>query len=117
MKQRHWQDGLMLAFGIWLFLSPFWMTGYGGFASLAAWHSYVFGVLVAGFAWSALAEPRPWKEWVQLALGIWLVVAPFVLVFYQTEPGAAWNHIILGLLIGVNALWALAAQRATELRT
>lgn len=114
MRQQHWQDWVMLAFGLWLFLSPLWMDGYGGLASIGAWHSYVFGVLVAGFAWAALAGPRRWKEWAQLAIGVWLVIAPFVLAFHVTEPGAGWNHIILGMLIGVNALWAAAAQRRTE---
>ena len=39
-------------------------------------------------------------------------VAPFALSFYQTEAVAAWNQVILGLLIGGDAIWALA-QRPT----
>lgn len=109
MKTQRWQDWLMLIFGIWLFFSPFWMEGYASAQSVAAWNSYIFGILVAAFAAAALRAPRPWEEWVELAIGVWLVISPFVLGFYRVEYGAAWNQIILGVLIGIDALWALAA--------
>lgn len=100
----------MLIFGIWLFFSPFWMAGYASASGIAAWNAYVLGVLVVAFAWAALATAQRWEEWIQLVLGIWLVISPFVLTFYQTEYGAAWNEIILGALIGIDALWVLAAS-------
>jgi len=99
----------MLFFGAWLFFSPFWMQGYASAGSVGAWNSYVLGVLVGIFAIAALATARRWEEWVQLVLGFWLVISPFVLSFYAREYGAAWNQIILGLLIGFDAVWALAA--------
>lgn len=108
MKAR-WQDWAMLVFGVWLFFSPFWMAGYASMSSVAAWNSYIFGVLVAAFAVAALTTRRRWEEKVELAFGIWLVISPFVLGFYGSENGAAWNHIAIGLLVAVDALWILAA--------
>ena len=47
----------------------------------------------------------------ELALGIWLVISPFVLGFWASEHGAGWNQLILGILIGLDAIWALSAAR------
>lgn len=112
--ERRWQDWVMLILGIWLFFSPFWMAGYASTGSVAAWNSYIFGVLVVAFAWAALAAPRKWEEWVELVMGIWLIIAPFVLGFFRVEYGAAWNQIVLGVLIAIGSLWSLAVypQRA-----
>ena len=74
MKTR-WQDWFMLALAAWLFISPFWMAGYASSSSVAAWNSYILAVLVAAFAIAALATPQRWEEWVQLVLGVWLVIA------------------------------------------
>ncbi|HZP87920.1 MAG TPA: SPW repeat protein [Burkholderiales bacterium] len=117
MQERRWQDWVMLIFGIWLFLSPFWMPAYASTSSTAAWNSYVLGVLVVIFAWAALAKPEKWEEWVNLVLGIWLIIAPFVLRFYHAETGAAWNQIILGILIAADALWVLAQYGSPQVRT
>lgn len=116
MKTQRWQDWVMLIFGIWLFFSPFWMTGYVGASSVAAWNSYIFGVLVTAFAWAALATRQRWEEWIELIIGVWLVISPFVLLFYTNEFGAAWNQMVLGVLIGIDALWALSsyAQKRVE---
>jgi len=111
MKAKRWQDWVMLVFGAWLFLSPF-VPGYGSLSGIAAWNSYILGVAVAVFAVWALADLRKWEEWVNIVLALWLILAPFVLRFYQTEAVAAWNQIILGALIGADAIWALA-QRPT----
>lgn len=108
----------MLIFGAWLFFSPFWMVGYTTTGSIAAWNSYVLGVLVFAFAWAALATPRRWEEWIELVLGVWLVISPFILFFYKTEFGAAWNQIVLGILIAIDALWVLAAYSSEpQIRT
>jgi hypothetical protein len=102
----------MLALGTWLFFSPFWMAGYASPVSTAAWNSYVLGILVALFALAALASPRRWEEWVEFALGILLVISPFLLLFYGNETGAAWNTIIVGLLIAGNAVCVLLQRPA-----
>ena len=107
MKAKRWQDWLMLALGIWLLVAPFWMAGYADRASVAAGNSYVFGILVIGFAWAALATAKRWEEWVQLAIGIWLVISPFVLRFWGSEHGAAWNTLAIGALVLADAIWAL----------
>lgn len=112
MKDRRWQDLVMLVLGVWLFLSPF-ILQYADAAVMAAWNSYILGVGVVLFAGAALYRPQLWEEWVNLALGMWLIVAPFVLGF-DTHALATWNHIIAGLLIGGDALWSILQQWPTQ---
>jgi len=116
MKANRWQDWVMLVLGIWLFFSPLWMAGYAMTTSVAAWNAYIFGALVFAFAWAALVTARRWEEWLQLLFGIWLVIAPFVLRFQTAEHGAAVSQIVLGLLIGIDAFWALVTTPRQALR-
>jgi len=116
MRTQRWQDWVMLVFGVWLFITPFWMAGYASTVSIAAWNAYVLGVLVGLFAIVALASPRPWEEWVELVLGIWLLISPFVLAFSTAEPGATLNAVILGVLIIIDSLWALGAAARSARR-
>lgn len=113
-KQR-WQDWVILALGVWLFFAPLALS-YGA-AGGAAWNSYVVGAVVAVFAFAALLWPdSPSEEWVNLVLGAWLVIAPFVLGFYASAVLAAWNQVVVGLLIAGEAIWAMASQRISEAR-
>jgi len=108
-KQR-WQDWVILVLGVWLFFAPFFMA-YGSLSGAAAWDSYAAGAIATLFAASALWSPASKvEEWVNLVLGLWLVIAPFLIGFYASEATATWNHIILGVLIGGDAIWALASK-------
>ena len=108
-SNQRWQDWVILTLGVWLFFAPFFM-GYGSITGVAAWDSYLIGGAAAVFAVSALWSPEKWEEWVNMALGLWLVIAPFVLGFYASEAVAAWSHIVAGILIAGDAVWALAAR-------
>jgi hypothetical protein len=107
MKAKRWQDWVMLILGIWLFVSPFWMSGFESMGGRAAVNAYIFGVLTVAFAWAALATARRWEEWVELAIGIWLVISPFVLAFWGSEHGAGVNTFVIGILVLLDAIWAL----------
>ena len=102
---KRWQDWVMLVLGIWFFLSPF-ILGYPDVSAISAVNSFVFGAIVAALAIAALARPQMWEEWVNLVLGLWLIVAPFALGF-RGESAATTNHIIVGLLIAIDAVSVL----------
>ena len=40
MKMQRWQDWVMLIFGVWVFVAPFWMPAFASRADAAAWSSY-----------------------------------------------------------------------------
>lgn len=110
MNEKRWQDWLMLVLGVWLFFSPF-ILQFTSYTAMAAWNSYILGIAVAAFAVIALVAPRMWEEWTNLVLGAWLVVAPFLLG-YSGESTAAWSHVIVGIVIAADAIWAMASSVA-----
>ncbi|WP_303908436.1 SPW repeat protein [Thiohalomonas denitrificans] len=104
-KQR-WQDWVSLILGIWLFLSPFFGIG---IVETAAWNSWIFGAVVAVMSAWALARPQIWEEWVNLVVGIWILIAPFILAF-TAENAAMWNHIIVGFIVAADAVWVMSRR-------
>lgn len=109
MKEARWQDWTNVLLGAWLVLSPF--IGIGVTGDAAAINSYLAGTAVAFFAFAAITRPEIWKEFTNLVLGFWLIVAPFTLGFTNLM-GPMLNQIIVGLLVGGIAL-AVTLQKST----
>ena len=105
MKQvKHWQDPVNAVLGAWLVLSP-WALGFSG-DTVAMANFVVVGVLLLAAALGAIFLPRPWEEWTESVLGLWLVVSPW-LIGYSGVEGAKADAILSGLVILTLALWAL----------
>lgn len=100
---HHWRDVVALLLGIWLIVSP-WALGYLA-DTTAAWNAYAVGIVVVVAAAATLVAFHRWEEWINVVLGAWLIVSPFVLG--QTgQTTVMWNQIVTGILIGGLALWA-----------
>ena len=52
------------------------------------------------------AKVKHWQDPVNLVLGLWMIVSPWVLA-YQAEPRPMWNSVIVGILIAAAAVYAL----------
>jgi hypothetical protein len=92
--------------GIWLIISPFLLAYTGN--TLALWNDLVCGLTVIVFAATQTAQSRSrssWPSWINLLIGIWLVLAPFALN-YAGETRTMWNEIISGIIIIGLAAWA-----------
>ena len=109
MKMRRWQDWINLILGVWLFISP-WVVGYAGMASAAAWNAWILGVAIVVFAAFAVSMPQIWEETVNIILGVWMVISPWVLGFTGTRNVEA-NAVIVGILVVVFAAWAMTLAR------
>ena len=58
-----------------------------------------------------------WASWIDLVLGAWLVIAPFVLGYSGMSRGATVEDVIFGILIIIFSLWTalnIDAPRASE---
>lgn len=108
--RQRWQDWVNLVLGVWLFIAP--MLGVGAATGVAAGNAYILGALVVIFSVWALARPEKWEEWVNLVLGVWIIIAPFILGFYSESVGAAWNHVIVGIIIAADAVWAASQKQS-----
>ncbi|MDZ4225747.1 MAG: SPW repeat protein [Candidatus Andersenbacteria bacterium] len=99
-------SGLDALVGLWLVLSPF-ILGYSLLTG-ALWNAIIVGVLVILLAgMRALGEGyrSAWPSWVNLVLGLWMIVAPFI-IGYAGVMAVLWNSIIVGALIVILAAWS-----------
>lgn len=86
--------------GVFLFIAP-WLLGFRD-VQAAAWNAWICGVLIAALAVAALSALQEWEEWANAALGLWTVVAPWILGF-SGMPAAMWTHVGVGLAVAILA--------------
>lgn len=111
-KMTHqWRDVANLVLGLWLLISP-WVLSYASEPMVAAWNAHIVGIIVAVAAIAALVAFHKWEEWVNVVLGVWLIVSPFLLG-YAMLTSALWNQIVVGVLIGILALWTAVSSEET----
>jgi hypothetical protein len=56
---------------------------------------------------------KHWQDPVNVVLGLWLVLSPWVLA-YRTETNPMWNAIILGIVIAGVAVYAMFRAMAWQ---
>jgi hypothetical protein len=99
-KKESVSDVVNVLLGAFLFLTP-WFYGYASEAT-ASWNAWVSGIVVAGLAVAALAAYAGWEEWLNLLVGLWVAVSPWLVGFSA-------NVTAMGLHLAVGALVALVA--------
>ena len=96
--------------GIWEVIAPF-VLSYTRVSS-AMWDAIIIGiVLVILGVWAALANSAGTVKglsWVNAILGLWLIIAPFILS-YSSTASAMWNDIIVGVIVVILGVWAALA--------
>jgi len=107
MKTAKWLNWIIVVAGIWEVLASF-ILGYSATTS-AMWDAIVVGiVLIVLGAWAALANSSSTIKilsWINAVLGLWLIVAPFI-IGYSNVVTAMWNDIIVGIIVIVLGVWA-----------
>jgi hypothetical protein len=61
----------------------------------------VTGIVVGALAIIRWVMGQPGWTWINLFLGMWLVISPFVLVL---GTAAMWSNVILGIIVAAFAL-------------
>lgn len=114
MNKQHWQDWVNVFLGIWMFVSPWvireWLSAGSVGEALGVWDLWAVGIAVVAFAGVALYAFAAWEEWVNLVLGAWLLVSPWVLG-YSTSAAMTLNAVIAGVLLVVFAAWILFQEQ------
>ena len=104
---KQWTDWTTWLFGIWLCLSP-WALHFE-YETMAMRNAVLLGVLVILAELIELSIFRGWEEWINVALGAWLVASTWVLGI--TTPSARINFIVVGGLVAALALYEMRQMR------
>src|SRR5262245_10586329 len=98
-------DVANLILGLILLASP-WIFGFPSGA--ASQNAVVSGIVIAAISIAALAAFTVWEGWLNLVVGVWVLVSPWVLGFAGTT--AMYVHIVIGAIVAVLAaleIWLL----------
>jgi SPW repeat len=99
-------DVANLILGAFLFLSP-WIFEFGG---TAAENANIAGIVIAALAIAALAAFAVWEEWLNLIVGLWTLVSPWLLGF-SANSKAMMVSVIVGAAVAILAaveLWMMS---------
>jgi hypothetical protein len=105
---RQWEDWASWMLGLWLLLSP-WALFFDQ-ETIALENALAVGALVIIAEIVELSIFRGWEEWINIALGAWLVLSPWVLGI--TSAAARWNFVVVGALVVALALYELKEMAA-----
>ena len=98
---KQWEDWCDWALGIWLILSP-WVLLFEP-DTVATRNAVTVGFLIVAAEALTLSAFRLWEEWINVALGAWLIISPWILGI-ASAPAKA-NFVIVGLLVVALALY------------
>ena len=100
---KQWEDWASWAFGIWLCISP-WALEFD-LERVPTRNAVIVGCLIILAEIVTLSVFRPWEEWINVALGAWLVISPWVLGIASTA--AKVNFVVVGVLVMALALYEM----------
>jgi len=72
-----------------------------------SWNAWLSGIAIAGLAIAALAVFAEWEEWINVFVGIWVMLSPWV-VGFSANNTATWIHFVVGVIVAAAAavrLW------------
>jgi hypothetical protein len=100
---RTWEDWFGMLLGIAIALSP-WASGDGHVSRIAIWNTVVIGLLTFFIAELEYVVLQRWEETVQLLLGLWLIVSPYIFHYATSGSLRFWHSTLGGLLLLLAAL-------------
>ncbi|MGZ3789033.1 MAG: SPW repeat protein [Bacteriovorax sp.] len=110
MKKKLKIDSIItLLVGVWVLFLP---VTVGKIPNFTFPHTYLYNFIFVGLAvivLSIISMTRmvSWAERVNVAAGIWLMVSPLFLIYYNRSDVLFWNSLICGILIATSSAIAL----------
>jgi SPW repeat-containing protein len=101
-----------LVLGAILILSP-WMFGFA--AGPQSVNGFATGTVLIAVSIAALTAFAAWQEWLNLIVGLWLIVSPWVLHFQNIQ--AVRIEVTIGIIVAVfakNELWFRSQLKADK---
>jgi hypothetical protein len=107
-------SGLDVLAGIWLLISPF-VLHFRGYSSLIT-NDVVLGIVIGILALIRFFSPSRgtvWASWVNVVLGIWVLISPWCLAYSAYRP-AMTNNVIMGIIVIILGLWSASASMMSD---
>lgn len=90
---------LNILVGIWLALSPIWISLFG---AGQFWSLYIVAGIFAVFGFIQLFTENTAPSWIIGLAAVWLFISAFAL---NVSSAAAWNQVITAIVAFVLAVW------------
>jgi hypothetical protein len=103
-------SAINVVLGVWLLIAAFTVA----VSQQAYWNDLLVGVLVLILAATRVSRPTEGTKpasWVNAAIGVWLIAAPFILSYSANSE--MWNDVIVGMLVLIFAAWGASLPRET----
>lgn len=98
LSQSRVASVVMLLVGIWVAISPIWVSVTGG----ALTSIIITGIVIALCGLVQLFWKVSVPSWIAALAAVWLFVSTFV---FSVSTGAAWNQIIFAVVTFIMAYW------------
>jgi SPW repeat-containing protein len=109
-RNARWQNVANFVLGAWLFISP-WVLGFSD-AGKVATNAWIFGIIIALLALSAIFAYQRWGEWLTAAIGVWVFISPWVLGAVSNAR-ILWSSLVVGALLVILALWSSSLEHGS----
>lgn len=110
-------DGPVFLLGLYCAVSP-WILHYTTSQPALVTHNLIVGIAIGLLALGFTAAPARMYglSWAMCALGIWMIVSPWI-VGESPDAGVIWNNIVIGALAVVLGAVCAATAARTNRRT
>ncbi|MBB3545179.1 MULTISPECIES: hypothetical protein [unclassified Rhizobium] len=121
MNEPGWQDPLMVTLGVSMFAIQWLLPSTFGdpiAGDRLAWALILTGIAMSLIAVGGILLPGRWEALIEFALGIWMMVLPWVGDPYVDPVAATWIIVIAGaittIVSGVSAFFPAPPRRKQE---
>jgi SPW repeat len=92
---KQWEDWCKWLLGFWLWTSP-WLLQFD-LELRATLTAVITGIVIVFVERMTLYFYRVWEEWINVILGVWLIICPWILSI--SVSAARDNFVVVGLLV------------------
>lgn len=100
-KKLKKENVITLIVGVWVMISPIFLgeiPGYPG-ANVYMWNFFFVGIVVMITSFIAIKKQVAWAERLTLIYGVWLLLSPLFLIYFNRSEVYFWNSILSGVVI------------------
>jgi len=103
----NWQDWLDMVAGLWLAVSP-WILDFSDVDPAATRNALIVGIVIAVLSALTFLAYHIIEEWIDVVLGLWLIVSPWALSASSNAAVVADFVIVGGIVLTLSGyeIWA-----------